>query len=269
MKTLTNEVAAKYALIGIRPGKYVFKGFGEINLSQLSLAKADELYKKGFPFLKLKNGVSEQAPPVGTQKVRLIKTAKETGKIKGGISTPADVDTLRKNKKLINKLLSLEWKDLSDQERLIFFNEEYFTFKKGILIKVSETDRKMQSLHANLKAIATDEAKIEERGALMDELSQLEEQKLEAFGEIDTWKEPEVNTDPEDIKSQAAAEALKKQKLIDAHENFIYRNEPSLANMPEDTAAQKKKKAKKAAEIERRKKELIELGKPYQRKSRK
>ena len=72
MKALRTEVAAKYALIGIRPGKYAFKGFGEIDLSELTVAKADELFKRGFPYLKLKNAKAAPEPVTGSQKVKPI-----------------------------------------------------------------------------------------------------------------------------------------------------------------------------------------------------
>jgi len=126
----------------------------------------------------------------------------------------------------------------------------------------------MQSLHAKLKLLAEDPEKEQERGEIMTELSKLEEEKLELFGKIDTWEIKESEVFPDAIAKKAAEEALKKQKLIAAHENYIYRNEPSLANMPETTATEKKKKEKLASEIEKRKKELIDLGKPYNRKSR-
>lgn len=268
MKALRTEVAAKYALIGIRPGKYAFKGFGEIDLSELTVAKADELFKRGFPYLKLKNAKAAPEPVTGSQKVKPIVPLKPAVEP----VNPDKIPQLRKNKKFVNSLLMLEFKDLDENTRTVFFdNEDYFQEKKKLLLQVSETDRQMQGIHSKLKALAKDDdSTLQERGELMDELSALEEKKLETFGKIDTWDEPAGKpSDPDKIKEKAAEEAIKKQKLIDAHENYIYRNEPSLANMPESTPGQKKKKAEKAAEIERRKQELIALGKPYQRKSRK
>lgn len=264
MKNLKAEVAAKYALIGIRPGKYNFKGFGEIDLGEITLAKADELFKRGFPHLKLRDGSSEPAPEGNPAKVRPIKKTTP-------VIDPVVSEELRKNKRLINKLLTMDWKDLSAQDRLIFFGKEgSFQAKKNLLNQVSENDRKMQGLHANLKAIAEDSAKEEERAEFMNELSELEETKLELFAMIDAWEEPESNeNDPEIIKEKAAQDAIAKQKLIAANENYIYRNEPALANMPESTSAEKRKKQAKADEIERRKQELITLGKPYERKSKK
>lgn len=264
-RTMKPEVAAKYALIGIRPGKYNFKNFGEIDLGVVSLAKADELYKKGFPHLKLRQGGQEAPAAVQSdQKVRpIIHKPPEV--------TEEALEEIRKNKAVISKLLTLEWKDLSDQEKKVFFeSEEYFLAKKTLLHQVSEIDRQMQSLHANLKATADDPDLDAERGEIMDQLSELEERKLELFALIDTFVlQAPAGNDPASIAKTAAKEALDKQKLIAAHENYIYRGEAALANMPENTPAQKKKKQAKLAELTRRKAELVSLGKPYNRQSRK
>lgn len=53
-KKLSPEVAEKYRLKTIRPGKFNFEGYGTIDLRTMKIAKADELYEKGFPFLVLK-----------------------------------------------------------------------------------------------------------------------------------------------------------------------------------------------------------------------
>lgn len=268
MKNLKPEVAAKYVLVGIRPGNYNFKGFGEIDLSEVTLAKADSLFISGFSHFKLREGFEGAAPVSKSNlKARPLGGPSKTGNDQS--DTPS-MENLRKNKKLINKLLTMDWKDLAAQDRLIFFNKEgSFQAKKNLLNQVSENDRKMQGLHANLKALAEDSTKEEERAELMDELSELEETKLELFALIDAWEEPESNeNDPQIIKEKAAQDAIAKQKLIAANENYIYRNEPALANMPESTSAEKRKKQAKVDEINRRKQELITLGKPYERKSR-
>ena len=44
----------------ITPGRYNFQGFGEIDLSNLSPARAESLVKRGFPFLKPEEN---KAPP--------------------------------------------------------------------------------------------------------------------------------------------------------------------------------------------------------------
>lgn len=60
---LSAEVAEKYRLKGINPGRYYFPGHGEIDLTSVTLAKADHLVKRGFPYLVLKNkkGPEDQA----------------------------------------------------------------------------------------------------------------------------------------------------------------------------------------------------------------
>ncbi len=50
---LPAKVAEKYKVVTIRPARYNFNGFGEIDLRTISLNKADELFEKEFPFLKL------------------------------------------------------------------------------------------------------------------------------------------------------------------------------------------------------------------------
>jgi len=51
---LPAEVAAKYNLKIIRPGKYNFHGFGEIDLRKVTLKQVKELIEKGFEFFEEK-----------------------------------------------------------------------------------------------------------------------------------------------------------------------------------------------------------------------
>jgi len=51
---LPAEVAAKYNLKIIRPGKYNFHGFGEIDLRKVTLKEVEALKKKGFYFFEEK-----------------------------------------------------------------------------------------------------------------------------------------------------------------------------------------------------------------------
>ena len=53
--SLPPEVSIVYEAKTILPGKYKFKGFGEIDLRMISLEQANDLYNHGFPYLKLKN----------------------------------------------------------------------------------------------------------------------------------------------------------------------------------------------------------------------
>ncbi len=53
-KKLRDDVAEKYTLKTIRPGKYNFHKFGTIDLRTINLKKADELVENGFRFLVAK-----------------------------------------------------------------------------------------------------------------------------------------------------------------------------------------------------------------------
>lgn len=265
MKTLNPQVAAKYQLVGLRPNKYSFKGFGEIDLCSLTLARADELVKRGFQFLKPRETgtAGEPAQPVNLG-ARPLKIAKQVP------SEPAENPVaLRGNKQFINKLLTLNFSDLLHQDKLIFFNDEkYFLEKKQALLEISGADRDMKSLHAKVKSLAKDPKKKDELAKLMNQIAGLEDFKVKKWQVIDTWNDP-TGTDPEQIKKEAAKEAIERDKQIKAHGNYIYRAELALPNMPKSKAADKKRYDEKLAEVERRKAELVKLGSPYDRKSRK
>lgn len=63
--TLPAEVAAKYELVGWVGGhRQVFGTFGVIDLSKLTLRKADSLYTRGFSKLKLKQQLANKNTPV-------------------------------------------------------------------------------------------------------------------------------------------------------------------------------------------------------------
>lgn len=271
MKTLNPQVAAKYLLIGLRPGKYAFKNFGEIDLCSLTLARADDLVKRGFPHFRLRDvsAETETTGPVNL-KARSLKaemTAKvdaEINKVDGNFT-----ETFRNNKQYVNKLLTLDWKDLTHQDRLIFFNlEKYFLEKKMILLEISSLDREMKSLHAKVRLMAKDGNKQDQLQSTMESIASMEEDKVAAWQKIDIWSNP-FNQDTEKISKEAAEKAIERDKLIKAHGNYIYRAELALPNMPEKTSAEKKRKAEKQAEVDRRKEDLIKLGAPYDRKSRK
>lgn len=59
-KTLKPEVASKYELVPGTPIHGGFVGFGPIDLSEISLATADNLFSAGFPGLQLKAKKSEK-----------------------------------------------------------------------------------------------------------------------------------------------------------------------------------------------------------------
>lgn len=185
------------------------------------------------------------------------KAATETDKI-------IHPDTLRSNKQYINKLLTLNWNDLSFSDKTIFGNsEKYFLSKKTLLIENSDIEKQMRSLHTKVKSIDPDEKNNENRKEIMQELAELDDKKSANWEVIDSWVDPETdkiqNTDTE----TAIREALKREKLIKAHKVYIYRAEKMLDKMPEKTSNQRKRKEKKITEIKRRKKELADMGEAY------
>lgn len=175
---------------------------------------------------------------------------------------------LRTNKSFINKLLTLNFSDMSFDEKLLFNNDEsYFLKKKQLMIENGNLEQQMRSLHSKFKAIDPDAKFNKDRKDIMQELSILEDKKSANWTIIDTWEDllPPAENKPEDAEKKA----IEKLKLIKAHENFIYRAEITLPGMPEGTTKEKKKKQEKRDEMERRLNELIILGSPYNRKSRK
>ena len=112
---LRKEVAAKYQMKTIRPGKYNFPEFGTIDLREINLQRADDLVAKGFPFLVLREKpieITNKEPEKPEQKTEITQT-------------PAiPVIQLRKNKSYINKLLSMNWSDLAFTDKVIFDKSE-------------------------------------------------------------------------------------------------------------------------------------------------
>jgi len=65
----------KYKLT-IQPGVYHVFGFGEVDLRDLTMARADQLYKKGFPYLKEKPVKKEPPKAPEVKKIPKKKTKK-------------------------------------------------------------------------------------------------------------------------------------------------------------------------------------------------
>ena len=53
-KQLKAEVLKKYDVVGIEVGRYQYQDFGEVDLEQLTIQEANQLFKAGFPHLVLK-----------------------------------------------------------------------------------------------------------------------------------------------------------------------------------------------------------------------
>jgi len=63
-KALLPEVAAKYNVVKVAIGKHHFNGWGVIDLPALTLAEADALAAKKFPWLAAKAEARVKIPPV-------------------------------------------------------------------------------------------------------------------------------------------------------------------------------------------------------------
>jgi len=75
-RKLPEDVAKKYNCKVIRPGKFDFKGFGEIDLRTISVPQADKLVEKGFPYLELKEDAKADQEAKEAEKLQKIETAK-------------------------------------------------------------------------------------------------------------------------------------------------------------------------------------------------
>ena len=60
---LQDEVSAKFDLVGCKPGKHRFAGFGELDLTAIGPKDAKALVAAGFPYLKLKGKATAEADP--------------------------------------------------------------------------------------------------------------------------------------------------------------------------------------------------------------
>lgn len=254
---LRPEVARRYFVPTIKPGKYNFKGFGDIDLTTLSIEQADALFERKFPFLKLKpvktpEWASEQLPAVAQAPSPAVAQA----------AMPSDIDALRKNTFYINKILQMDWKDLNHIEKLIFhMDQPYFLSKKQALFTIAEINNQMGAFHAKMKVVKTDA----ERAALIKEITELDDSKRAYWTIIDDWSEPKMITEKPTKPEMTLEEFAERDRKIKAYNNYIWRNEAktSDAKLPDE------KRTFYATEVERRKQELIEMGAPYNRKTRK
>lgn len=58
---LSPEIADKYTLVGVDPGKRMYAGLGTLDFTTMSLSDADALYRSGFIPLKLKEAPKEKS----------------------------------------------------------------------------------------------------------------------------------------------------------------------------------------------------------------
>jgi hypothetical protein len=101
--------------------------------------------------------------------------------------------------------------------RLEDLNEEM----KARFFECGDLKSKMNTFHAELKAAKDDPAKKQRRAELSKEIVSMQKKYRENWKAIDTWWNEKQTKTPEEI---AAAEALAKQRQIEADLNYIRRN---------------------------------------------
>jgi len=113
---------------------------------------------------------------------------------------------LQKNKKYVNKLLTLKWQDLDTRDKVVFFDDkEYFETKQELLFANAEIERKLKALHASLKQICDAKKKAE----ILEEANANEKVQVANWKDIDTWEQP-VKLDPiEQAKEETKQKILK------------------------------------------------------------
>lgn len=75
-RKLPADVAKKYKCKIIRPGKFNFKNFGEIDLRTISVEKADKLVENGFPYLEFSEEAKADQEAKEAEKAQKIESAK-------------------------------------------------------------------------------------------------------------------------------------------------------------------------------------------------
>jgi len=266
MKKLSPEVSEFYNLITIRPGSYSFPGFGQIDLTTLSLTEAHELVSKGFQFLVPKiigNPEKNQIPfsPITDDQIYYLPSNKTNAPALNlfGVVSHSEHQPLlnRNNKKYINKLLTLNYSDLEFKEKALFLHDEKYFFEKKMLLQdASSIFNEMKSLHAKLKAAKSDS----ERKEINADLWQMDDARQSTYEKLDFWREEAT---PENAIEKAAREAVERQNEIKTLTNYIGRFEYEYNAMPEGA-----KKQKKLSELSKRHARLIYLGAQYSRKKR-
>ena len=208
---------------------------------------------------KQKPGFKEEE--VKPEPIRIRKI--EPQPIKKADEKPTDTPVnLRSSKNYVNKLLALSFSDLSFSDKMIFFNSEsYFLQKKTLFVANSDIEKEMRSLHAKMKVISPEAQYNAKRQSIIEKLTELEQNKASNWSAIDTWDEPKEFKGTEVEK--AVHEAIETQKKIKANQIYIYRAEKMLESMPNETEKQREKRKIRLAEIDKRKKELTDMGQPY------
>jgi hypothetical protein len=249
------EVEAKYYCKTITPGVFTFAGFGEIDLRKITLAEADRLVQRGFKFL-IPKSIQAQHQKLTKQAERNLEMITREQK---------EEPPSRSNKFYINKLLTMNWENLNDTEQAFFFRSQtYFLVKKQTYFQIADIDREMKAKHAKMRTLPPDSQHDSQRAELLDKLSDLDSVKAALWAQIDEWTAPK-DFEKNNLYEKGKEEAIKADRRLKANSNYIYRALKELQNP--DLAPDRK--AAIESEIAIRKKEMEELGQPYNRKPRK
>lgn len=250
MNILSEHLQGHFTLVTIRPGKHTFPAFGVVDFTNISLDKAESLFSNGFPFLRKVNS---------NEKSTIQKITECSIPIPIEIERPLD-PSQRLNKKLINKLLALNWSDLSQSEKFLFFySEQYFLGKKQLMLENGDLKQQMVSLHAKVRSMINDKYTDSDRSLIMKEIFFMEDSIAENWKIIDTWQEQEVeffNQESTALEKNSVKIALDLKRQIEVDKLWISRANATLPKMKTESSLQKKLKTDKTKELILRKERL-------------
>ena len=199
--------------------------------------------------------VFEKEEPIKIKKVTSVALLKS--------NAPKDTVSLRTNKHYLNNLLTLNFSDLSFDDKLVFDNNELlFQEKKTAYLSISDSMRSLRSLHAKLKATGLGHSAGGVRKTIMQDIAFLDDQVADSWAAIDKWDDAQVVL-ADSSADTAVAKALADQKRIKANKIFIKRALKSIPLLKDKSLKDKNKKIKKQHELDKRLKELEILGVPY------
>jgi len=204
--------------------------------------------------------VIEKDEPIKIKKVLAKKAMKLNP---NPVNRNTDAIGLRSNKKYVNKLLALDYSELSFNDKLIFNNDEaHFLEKKAVFINISDSMRDIRGLHAKIKVIDPHSKFDGERKKIIQDIAYLDNNVKDAWNFIDTWTD-NVQIPTVSVSDTAVAKAMANLKKIKANNIFIKRALISIPLMPNKSLKQKDKKVAKQIRLDKRIAELITLGAPY------
>lgn len=185
-------------------------------------AHANLLYKRLTDVSrKIRQNSSKPSQP--QQPKPVVKTKKDIDVRE--IAPSGKLDVLRGNKTYINKLLTLQWKDLEKRDRAVFFNnEKYFAAKKQTFIGISDREREIKSMHAAMKK----EDDKEKRGELINRMKELENQNVQAWQEVDDFTEPQDDSTGDPVKD-AEKKGEERANRIKNLKSYIKRAEREIS----------------------------------------